>query len=76
MLRDDALIFATSMFFRTHQARSEVSGVQDERAFGLSGKSDHPMSGEVEAVAPTKVHVGNRDQNGSDERGRPRRRRR
>lgn len=46
-----------------------MSGVQDERAPGLSGKSDDPVPGEVAAVAPAEIHVGDRDENGRDERG-------
>lgn len=54
-----------------------MPGVQDERALGLPGESDHPVPGQVTAVAPAKVYVGNRDENGHDERGgRPRGRRR
>jgi len=52
-----------------------VPGVQDERALGLPGESDHPVPDEIAAVAPAKVHVGDRDQNGGDERVRPRGRR-
>jgi len=51
-----------------------VSGVQDERALGLPGESHHPVSGEVTAVAPTEVYVRDRDEDGGNERGGPRRR--
>lgn len=61
---------------RAHETRSQMSGVQDERPFGLPGKSYHPVSSEIAAVAPAKVHVGNRNENGGDEYVRTRRRRR
>jgi len=48
-----------------------VSGVQDERALGLPGESHHPVSGEIAAVTPPEVYVGDRDEDGGDERGWP-----
>jgi len=53
-----------------------MPSVQDERALGLPGEGDHPVPDEIAAVAPAKVHVGDRDQDGGDERFRTRRRRR
>lgn len=54
-----------------------MSSVQDERALGLSGKSNDPLPSEVATVTSAEIDVGNRDENGRDERdGWSRRRRR
>jgi len=53
-----------------------MSSVQDERALGLPGESHNSVSGEVTAVAPSKVYVRDRDEDGGNECGGPRRRRR
>lgn len=66
--------FRLADFSRTHQTRSQVPGMQDERALRLPGESNYSVPGKVASIASTKVHVGNRNKNGGDERGgRPRR---